>query len=157
MSGILGTKVMVQVGFIVRDIESTKNKFAEFFGVPVPPTIIATEGNKKFGITQTVFEDKFEPEIDAKLAFFEVGGEMSIELIEPNEKNSIWKNHLDEKGEGIQHIAFVVDSIDERVKKCEAFGMKVVQKGNFSAGDGRYAYVDASDSLKTCIELLERW
>ncbi len=157
MSGILGTKVMVQVGFIVRDIEATKSKFAEFFGVPVPPTIIATEGIEKFDVTQTVYGGKFEPEIDAKLAFFEVGGEMAIELIQPNEKDSIWKKHLDEKGEGIQHIAFVVDNIDERIKTCEAFGMTMVQKGNFSAGDGRYAYMDGADALKTCVELLERW
>ena len=29
---------LAQVGFIVRDVEATKIKFAEFFGVPVPPT-----------------------------------------------------------------------------------------------------------------------
>jgi methylmalonyl-CoA/ethylmalonyl-CoA epimerase len=157
MDGILGTKVMVQVGFIVRDIEATKSKFAQFLNVPVPPTIIATEGIKKSEITQTFYGGKLDPEIDAKLAFFEVGGEMAIELIEPNEKDSIWRDHLKEKGEGIHHIAFVVDNIDERVKKCEAFGMTMVQKGNFSAGDGRYAYMDAAESLKTCVELLERW
>ncbi|WP_235323563.1 hypothetical protein [Anaeromassilibacillus senegalensis] len=32
---------LAQVGFIVRDVEASKKKFAEFFGVPVPPTCAA--------------------------------------------------------------------------------------------------------------------
>lgn len=157
MSGLIHTSEMVQVGYVVKDIEQTKKKYAEFFGVEVPPAIPATEGEKKFDVTQTEYLGKKCPKIDAKLAFFHVGGVMDIELIEPNEEPSIWSEYLKESGEGLQHIAFVVDDIDECIANCEAFGMKLIQRGNFSAGDGRYAYMDASDSLKTCVELLERW
>lgn len=157
MDGILGTKVMVQVGMIVRDIEATKKKFAALFDVPLPETLNGTGGPEKFHITQSEYMGEQNPEINAKLAFFEVGGAMAIELIEPNETPSTWREFLDTHGEGIHHVAFVVDSIDKRVIECEKFGMKLVQKGNFAAGDGRYAYMDASDSLKTIIELLERW
>ncbi len=157
MDGVLGTQVMVQVGMIVRDIEETKKKFAQLFGVPVPETMDGTEGAAKFHVTQTEYMGKPSPEINAKLAFFEVGGAMAIELIQPNEQPSTWREFLDEKGEGIHHVAFVVDSIDKRLPDCEKMGMHLVQKGNFAAGDGRYAYVDASDSLKLMIELLERW
>jgi 4-hydroxyphenylpyruvate dioxygenase-like putative hemolysin len=82
---------------------------------------------------------------------------MAIELIEPNEVPSLWSDWLKEHGEGIQHIAFVVDNIDKTIPHCEAFGMEVLQTGNFAAGDGRYAYMDATKDLKTIIELLERW
>lgn len=157
MNGIMGTNVMVQVGMVVKDIEATKRKFAELFDVPVPETIDATEGPAKFHVTQSEFMGKQNPEVNAKLAFFDVGGPMAIELIEPNEQPSTWREFLDEKGEGIHHVAFVVDSIDQRMDACEKFGMKLVQKGNFAAGDGRYAYMDASGPLKMMIELLERW
>lgn len=155
--GILGTRVMVQVGMIVKDIEETKKKFAELFNVPVPETMDGTEGSAKFHVTQSEYMGKQNPEINAKLAFFHVGGAMDIELIEPNDQPSTWRDFLDEKGEGIHHVAFVVDSIEECMPGCEKFGMKLLQKGNFAAGDGRYAYLDASDSLKMIIELLERW
>lgn len=157
MESIIGTKVMVQVGMVVRDIEVTKRKFAEFLGVPVPETIDATEGPAKFHITQSEYMGKPNPEVNSKLSFFDVGGAMAIELIEPNEQPSTWREFLDEHGEGIHHVAFVVDSIDKRMPACEEFGMKLVQKGNFAAGDGRYAYMDASGPLKMMIELLERW
>ena len=37
MAGILDTNILTQVGFIVRDIEKSKKKFAEFLGLPEPP------------------------------------------------------------------------------------------------------------------------
>ena len=39
MAGIVGTSLVAQVGFIVRDVETTKRKWAEFLGVEVPETI----------------------------------------------------------------------------------------------------------------------
>lgn len=157
MKSVLNTQTMVQVGYVVKDIEATKRKYAEFFGVEVPETILANGGPEKFEITKTNYNGADAPEADAKLAFFDVGGVMAIELIEPNEKASVWRDYLDEHGESIHHVAFVVDSIEKRAADCEKFGLKVVQTGNFAAGDGKYAYIDAQDSLKTCIELLERW
>lgn len=156
MESLIGTREMVQVGYIVKDIEETKKKYAEFLGVPVPEAMDGTGGEEKFHITKTKYKGKDCPKINAKLAFFHVGGAMDIELIEPNEEPSIWRDFLDQEGEGLQHVAFVVDSIDECVAKCEAFGLKVVQEGYFAAGDGRYAYLDG-EALKTVIELLERW
>ena len=38
MAGIVGTHLVAQVGFIVKDIEETKKKWAAFLGVDVPPT-----------------------------------------------------------------------------------------------------------------------
>ena len=36
MIGTLGTHTVVQVGFIVRDLEKAKRDFAAFLGTPVP-------------------------------------------------------------------------------------------------------------------------
>ena len=38
MAGVLGTHMLAQVGFIVKDVEETKKKWAAFLGVEVPPT-----------------------------------------------------------------------------------------------------------------------
>ena len=38
MAGVVGTHLVAQVGFIVKDIEETKKKWAAFLGVDVPET-----------------------------------------------------------------------------------------------------------------------
>ena len=134
--GILGTKIVTQIGFVVNDIEKTSQAFADFLGVEKP----------QWSLTDTI--DKTHGEFNgqpcparAKLAFFHVGENLDIELIEPDETPSVWRNVLNEKGEGVHHIAFVVN------------GMKLLQRGEYTGG--RYAYIDCVDQLKTIVELLE--
>ena len=42
------------------------------------------------------------------------------------------------------------------IENCEQWGMHLVQRGEYRRGDGRYAFLDATDSLKMFVELLER-
>jgi len=56
-------------------------------------------------------------------------------------------------GEGVHHIAFVINGMKEKIEICQRNGMPLLQKGEYTGG--RYAYIDAKDSLKTIIELLE--
>ena len=37
MAGIVGTHLVVQVGFIVKDVEACQKEMAEFLGLEVPP------------------------------------------------------------------------------------------------------------------------
>ena len=89
----------------------------------------------------------------AKLAFFNVGGNLTLELIEPDGNPSTWQEHLDEKGEGVHHIAFFIKDTEGKIKKMESLGMPLLQKGEYSGG--RYAYFDAFDTLKLIVETLE--
>ena len=93
------------------------------------------------------------PRARAKLAFFHVGENLDIELIEPDETPSVWRNVLNEKGEGVHHIAFVVNGMKEKILALEGNGMKLLQRGEYTGG--RYAYIDCVDQLKTIVELLE--
>ena len=153
MSGIIGTNVVTQVGFIVRDIEKAKRKFAEFFGVEPPPHF---DGGK-YEVTGITVEGKPAPDANCLLAFFDAGPNVQIELIQPNGAKSTWQDFLDEHGEGIHHIAFVVKEMESKVKDCEEFGMKCLQRGRYGDGSGEYAYMDARSGLKCIIELLENY
>ena len=51
MAGVLGTHMLAQVGFIVKDVEETKKKWAAFLGVDVPET----QPIGDFATTQTNF------------------------------------------------------------------------------------------------------
>ncbi len=142
---------IAQVGFIVKDVEATKAKFAELFGVEVPPTIDGGE----YEITQTVYKGEAAPEANCLMAFFNLDNGFQIELIEPNEAPSTWREFLEQHGEGIHHIAFRMKGMQENIAACEKFGMTLVQKGEYGNGAGRYAYLDANADLKCMIELLE--
>jgi catechol 2,3-dioxygenase-like lactoylglutathione lyase family enzyme len=153
MAGILGTNVLTQVALVVRDIEKTKKKFAEFFGVPVPNTV---DGGK-YEVTGTVVYGKPAPDANCLMAFFSVGPGVQLEIIQPNGVESCWQDFLDQHGEGLHHIAFGVKNMDEKIKACEDFGLNCVQRGKYGSGTGEYAYLDGQKDLKCFIELLENY
>ena len=152
MAGILNTLRVAQVGFIVRDIETTKKKFAEFLGVPVPPTQPCGD----YAVMQTLVDGKPAPDANSKLAFFDMEN-IQLELIEPNGVKSTWQDFLDQHGEGIHHIAFSINGTNEKVLTMEAAGLKCVQRGKYGDGGGEYAYFDATEDLKCIIETLESY
>jgi catechol 2,3-dioxygenase-like lactoylglutathione lyase family enzyme len=146
--GILGTQVVTQIGFIVRDVEKTKKKFAQFLGVKEPDAFWTDDIEK----SQAVYRDAPCP-AKAKLAFFKVGETLDIELIQPDEKPSVWREFLEENGEGVHHIAFQIKGMKEKITALDKIGMKLQQKGEYTGG--RYAYIDSNKDLKVMIELLE--
>ena len=153
MAGIIDTNVLTQVGFIVKDIEVSKKKFAEFFGIPVPDHF---DGGT-FDVTGTIYKGQPAPKANCWMAFFDVGPNIQIELIQPNDTASVWRDFLDERGEGVHHIAFHIKGMDKMVINCEEFGMKCLQRGKYGNGGGEYAYLDAYDDMKCIVELLENY
>ena len=151
MNGPIKDTRLAQIGFIVKDIEKTKLEFARFFDVPPPPTINSGE----YAVTQTEYRGEPAPEAECQMTFFYFG-DLQMELIQPNNVPSAWREHLETHGEGLHHLAFNVKDMKMHINHCEQFGMKLLQKGEYRRGDGRYAFLDASDSLKMVVELLER-
>ena len=152
MAGTVGTHLFAQVGFIVRDVEATKRKWAEFLGVDVPETQPVGD----YSVTQTTFMGQPAPEASCLMAFFDVGPGLQLELIQPNEAPSTWRNFLNEHGEGMHHIAFQVQDSARQVANAEAAGLKLVQHGVYGDGGGEYNYLDAPE-LKCIVELLESY
>ena len=152
MAGIVGTHLVAQVGFIVKDVEEIKKKWAAFLGVDVPPT----QPIGDYAVTQTRYQGDPAPEAYCWMAFFDVGPGLQLELIQPNEKPSTWRSFLEEKGEGIHHVAFPVKDSAACVARAEAAGLKLVQQGVYGDGSGEYNYLDAPD-LKCIVELLESY
>ncbi len=147
LKDVLGTKVITQIGIIVHDIEKTSQAYADFFGVEKPQA----SWTDAVDVAQTKYKGESSP-ARAKLAFFDMGS-LQLELIQPDEHKSTWRDYLEEHGEGVQHIAFVVDGLKDKVKIMEAGGMSLIQKGEYTGG--RYAYMDTLKDLKVIFELLE--
>lgn len=145
--GIIGTQVVVQIGIVVRDIETVSQAYANFLGVEKPTWFLTDPVNQ----SQTEFRGE-STSARAKLAFFNCG-QLQIELIEPDEQPSTWREFLDEHGEGVHHIAFGIEGMKEKIRVTDNYGFSLIQKGEYRGG--RYAYMDSFKELKVLIELLE--
>ena len=152
MAGVVGTHLFAQVGFIVKDVEETKRKWAAFLGVDVPNTVDGGE----YAVPGTTSMGAPAPEANCLMAFFDVGPGLQLELIQPNDAPSTWRNFLNEHGEGMHHIAFQVRDSAGKVASAEAAGLKLIQHGKYGDGSGEYNYLDAPE-LKCIVELLESY
>ncbi len=59
-------------------------------------------------------------------AAFLRAGPSSIELVEPTSPESAVARFLDKRGEGIHHLAFKVEGIDESLSRAKGQGIKLV-------------------------------
>ena len=143
----LGTHTVCQVAVVVDDIAAYAKRYARLLGMPVP------EVRQTGPAEQTRILYRGQPtEGRAKLAFFQAGPQLAIELIEPVGGPSIWREHLDEHGPGVHHIAFRVPDMDRAVANLADEDMPVAQSGHFAGG--RYAYIDSVRQLGVMLELL---
>ena len=145
---LLGTDVVTQIGLLVNYIEKSIEDFARFLGVE-PPAYSVTDVEE---IAKTRYMGQ-PSKARAKLAFFHVGPNVDIELIEPDHEPSTWRHDLDAHGEGFHHIAFVIKGMKQKIAVLEKNGMPLLQTGEYTGG--RYAYMDATQQLKMVLELLE--
>ena len=143
----LGTTTITQVGVIVADIEAKSKAWADVLGLPVPEIIITDA----YEISQTEYQG--QPSMaKAKLAFFNLG-QVDLELIEPIDGPSTWKDQLEQQGDSLHHIAFVIDGMQEKIAYLNTKGIQLIQRGEYTGG--RYAYVDGTGLLGMVLELLE--
>jgi catechol 2,3-dioxygenase-like lactoylglutathione lyase family enzyme len=136
-----------QVAVVVRDIARAAGTYAEVFGVPVPEIRVTDPESR----ARTRYLGK-PTQARAKLAFLPMGS-VTIELIEPVGKPSVWHRFLEEHGEGVHHIAFRVKGMDKVLSFLADRDIPAVQTGEFTGG--RYAYVDSIARLGVILELLE--
>jgi methylmalonyl-CoA/ethylmalonyl-CoA epimerase len=78
---------------------------------------------KVFGLTCYNIEEV--PDQKVRTAFFKVG-QTKIELLESTDPEGPIGKFIEKKGEGIHHIAFAVDDINEGLKQAEANGVRLI-------------------------------
>ncbi|MGB8455317.1 MAG: VOC family protein [Anaerocolumna sp.] len=144
---ILKSTKVLQVALLVKDVEATAKKYAELFGVEVPPIIISG------AYDEALTEYKGKPtKARCKMAFFNMDN-VQLEFIEPDDQESNWRDTLNANGEGFHHIAFDVKGMKKQLESFEQNGVELIQKGECPGG--RYAFVDTTDQYKIMFELLE--
>lgn len=130
------------VAVVVKDVEKSAKVFGDIFGVAVPPPRVV----KNIPFPPSFGEGKT---MATKTTMMQVNG-MSLELIEPLDGPSPWRDHLTKYGESVHHIAFAVPEWTPMVKFLESKGGKWVQgieKHNFG-------YVDLMPQLGFTVEVM---
>ena len=73
-------------------------------------------------------------------------GPVQLQLVEPGKGDSLYRDHLEDKGEGVFHIGFEVNDIGKTDTEIEALGLNVLSSGRRENGSG-FSYLDtASDA-----------
>jgi methylmalonyl-CoA/ethylmalonyl-CoA epimerase len=113
---------------VVRDIEKTKSYY-ESIGigpwVEYPPLVEYTKLN--------VMDEKGF--FDTHFVFTHIGN-LQLQLAQPGDGRTIYKEFLEKNGEGVFHIGFEVDDIEVVDKQLKEDGMKVLASGRRDDGSG---------------------
>jgi hypothetical protein len=87
-------------------------------------------------------------------AAFTMLGKMMVELLEPLEGEGIYRDFLNERGEGIHHLGHVrVEDLDQAIRELEEAGFPCIETGGDASGFHTWAYVDTTPALGYILEL----
>ena len=134
------------IGVVVKDLDEANAYYRSLgFGDFVPNVSEAATDRKVYG----------QPANNLKLRGAETQlGSIRFEMLEPIEGESIQKEFLMKKGEGINHIGFVVEDLDKEVAQLEAKGFPVVSSGKVPPREC-FAYIDTTRVGGVMIELIK--
>jgi catechol 2,3-dioxygenase-like lactoylglutathione lyase family enzyme len=123
------------VGVVVRDMDKAIEHLSSLGIGPFEPF------RHSLPLTERIFRGK-PTDATVKISIAKIG-QVALELIQPVEGQSAHKEFLDRKGEGIQHIAFVVDDLDKEIAKLAKRGVNVLWSGRWQGGGFAYLETDA--------------
>ncbi len=118
-------------GYVFKNLEEAVKKFKNLFGI---------ENVMRFDY------------VVVKGARFMIGTQsnLRIDLIEPQDTNSIFYTFLEEGNSGLHHIGFQVEDVDEKIKEWDLMGFKQVILSII--GKNKFVYYDTTDILGHMIE-----
>jgi methylmalonyl-CoA/ethylmalonyl-CoA epimerase len=125
---------LVHIGVVIRDMNKTVKRLAALGIGPFKPRILPPDAQERY---------RGRPFIPSQRVAIQIAqiGEMELELIQPIDGESPHQEFLDQKGEGIQHLGFMVDNLEENVKRLTDEGSDILLTSQFK-GSGGVAYLD---------------
>lgn len=89
-------------------------------------------------------------------AFFPVG-ESEVELLESTSPDGPVARYIEKKGEGIQHIAFRVENIEDALRELKEKGVKLIDETpRIGAGGAKIAFLHPKATQGVLVELCQR-
>lgn len=90
-----------------------------------------------------------------KTAFFLIG-QTKIELLESTDPEGPVGKFIEKRGEGIHHIAFAVDQIEDKLREAEAAGIRLIDSTPRKGAEGlSIAFLHPKSTFGVLTELCE--
>ncbi len=125
------------LGVAVNNIDEGKNFWTDILGL-------------KLTATETVEAQK------TTTAFLPVG-ESEVELLESTTEDGPVAKFIEKKGQGIQHVAFAVDNIEEALQELKDKGIQLIdQQPRIGAGGAKIAFLHPKATSGVLVELCQR-
>jgi len=124
------------IGIAVKDIEKSNELFA------------LLTGKKAYKLEAVESEN-------VMTSFFD-GGNMKVELLQATDATSPIAKFIEKRGEGLHHIAFEVENIEEKMKDFEAKGFRLLNKTPKKGADNKLiCFLHPKDTNGVLIELCQ--
>jgi methylmalonyl-CoA/ethylmalonyl-CoA epimerase len=137
---------MLHVGVVVKDMQATIQRLSALGIGPFKPRILSGDNR------ETYRGRPFYPNQRVIIQITQIGN-IELELIQPLNGESPHQEFLQQKGEGIQHLGFIVEDLETEVKDLTAAGSTVLLTSQFKNGGG-VAYLDL-DAAGLIVELVQ--
>lgn len=96
------------------------------------------------------------PDQKVRVAFLPTG-DSEVELLESTSPDGPIARYIEKNGEGIQHIAFRVDNVEEKLAELKEKGVRLIdEKPRRGAGGAMIAFLHPKSTFGTLVEICER-
>lgn len=138
---------LFHVGIVVADLEAAERDYGRLHGLSAERRMDVRVEGALFHGNPVAFS--------ARYVFLPLGN-TELELIQPLEGESPYTEFLSEHGEGVHHLAFVVDSIDAQLAqlRAESSDCEVMLDATVPGPGVRFVYVEGT-AHGTVLELVE--
>ncbi len=130
------TKRVDHIGILVSNIADALELYKDCFGAEVDKTeTLAEQG--------------------VKAAILSLGQGANLELLEPLPDSSMAKV-LEKRGEGLHHITFEVDNVDEELSHLSERGIELIDKKARPGFEGMVAFIHPKSLRGVLVELCQK-
>jgi methylmalonyl-CoA/ethylmalonyl-CoA epimerase len=131
-----------------------KVKHIDHIGVAVKSIQQASKFYEMMGLSVESIEKVADQKVN--VAFIPIT-DSEVELLESTEPDGPVAKHIAARGEGIQHIAFRVENINEALDELKAKGVRLIdQEPRLGAGGAKIAFIHPKETHGVLIEICER-
>ena len=107
---------------------------------------------KTFGVGSAETEEV--PDQGVRAAVVRIGGTL-LELIEPTDPTSGVAKYIERRGEGMHHICFEVDDLEDTLSRLDDSGVQLVDKAPRKGLVGNIAFLHPRSTRGVLIELVD--
>ncbi len=129
-------KKVDHIGLLVRSLDETAKLYADLFGaILVEVKTVADQG--------------------VKVGMLSFAGGAKLELLEPLPDTKI-AAILEKRGEGVQHVCFEVDNIDQELASLADKGVELIDKKSRRGVEGLVAFIHPKSVKGVLVELCQK-